>query len=80
MLRKHFKADHFLCEYGACESEQYVNAFRSKVDWQAHVAKVHAHEMDKAEAKVARQVEVGFYFSKPKMAAARDTADKRPRR
>lgn len=80
MLRKHFKADHFLCEYGTCQNEQYVNAFRSKVDWQAHVAKVHAHEMGKSEAKVARQVEVGFSFSKPKGAAARDAADKRPKR
>ena len=66
VLKSHFRKEHYLCELGQCLEEQYVNAFRSKVDLQAHVAKHHSRDMGKQEAKQARQIEVGFSYSRHK--------------
>lgn len=60
LLRQHFKKDHFLCEEGPCKNEKFTSVFRSKIDLQAHRAKVHARGMSKAEAKQLRKIEVGF--------------------
>lgn len=59
-LRQHFTRSHFLCEEGRCKNEQFTNAFRHKLDFQAHILEKHAET--KEARQHARQVELQFEF------------------
>lgn len=61
-LHKHFKEAHFVCEEGPCRFEKLSTVFRSKLDFQAHKAKVHTRGLTKAETRQLRQVEVQFQY------------------
>ena len=63
-LHKHFKEAHYMCEEGQCRYEKLSTVFRTKLDFQAHKAKVHTTGLTKAETKQLRQVEVQFQFSR----------------
>ena len=53
-----------MCEEGQCRYEKLSTVFRTKLDFQAHKAKVHTTGLTKAETKQLRQVEVQFQFSR----------------
>ena len=63
-LHKHFKEEHFLCEEGQCRFEKLSAVYRSKLDFQAHKAKVHARGLSKAETRQLRQVEIDFQYGR----------------
>lgn len=63
-LHKHFKEQHYLCVEGECRYTKLSAVFRTKLDLQAHKAKVHTNGLSKAETKLLRQVEVGFQYSR----------------
>ena len=65
-LKRHFQSSHFICQLGDCQKEQYTNAFRSRVDLQAHKAKIHAKEVKKSEAVHVQQDDLGFKYQRPK--------------
>ncbi|XP_037941884.1 E3 ubiquitin-protein ligase HEL2-like [Teleopsis dalmanni] len=44
-LEKHFRKHHFVCQIGVCANRQYINAFRSEVEYSWHLAREHADEL-----------------------------------
>lgn len=63
-LRRHYRKSHFLCEEGQCGHEKYTSVFRTRLDFQAHRAKVHSRGLSKAEVKQLRQVDMGFSYAR----------------
>ena len=63
-LRRHFRAEHFLCEEAQCRNEKFTSVFRSKLDLQAHRASAHTKGLSKAEVKQLKQLDVGFTYSR----------------
>ncbi|KAK3090985.1 hypothetical protein FSP39_016257 [Pinctada imbricata] len=59
-LRDHFKVRHYLCEEGECAHAQFTNAFKSNIDYKAHMANEHARSMSKQQAKQARTIDVNI--------------------
>ncbi|XP_075165959.1 E3 ubiquitin-protein ligase ZNF598 [Haematobia irritans] len=57
-LAEHFRQDHFLCEEGKCATEEFTGAFRSEIDFKAHVANVHGRGMNKQQAKQTRTLQL----------------------
>ncbi|XP_073813766.1 E3 ubiquitin-protein ligase ZNF598 [Musca autumnalis] len=57
-LAEHFRQDHFLCEEGKCATEEFTGAFRSEIDYKAHVANVHGKGMNKQQAKQTRTLQL----------------------
>ncbi|XP_055859365.1 E3 ubiquitin-protein ligase ZNF598 [Episyrphus balteatus] len=57
-LRNHFKKDHFLCEEGRCAEEEFTGAFRTDIDYKAHIANVHGKSFNKQQAKQARTLQL----------------------
>lgn len=59
-LRDHFRAEHYLCEEGACAEEKFTSVFRTNIDLKAHKATIHGKQMGKAATKQARTLELEF--------------------
>lgn len=59
-LREHFRADHYLCEEGGCQEEQFTSVFRTKLDLQAHMAQNHSSNLSKQAARQARTLDIEF--------------------
>lgn len=57
-LAEHFRQDHFLCEEGKCATEEFTGAFRTEIDFKAHVANVHGKGMNKQQAKQTRTLQL----------------------
>lgn len=57
-LAEHFRQDHFLCEEGKCATEEFTGAFRSEIDFKAHIASVHGRGMNKQQAKQTRTLQL----------------------
>ncbi|XP_055918168.1 E3 ubiquitin-protein ligase ZNF598 [Eupeodes corollae] len=57
-LRKHFRKDHYFCEEGKCATEEFTGAFRTEIDYKAHVANVHGKSFNKQQAKQARTLQL----------------------
>lgn len=57
-LREHFRKDHYLCEEGRCAEEEFTGAFRTEIDYKAHVANVHGKSLNKQQAKQARTLQL----------------------
>ncbi|KAI9583528.1 E3 ubiquitin-protein ligase ZNF598 [Glossina fuscipes] len=57
-LAVHFRQDHYLCEEGKCATEEFTGAFRSEIDYKAHVANVHGKSMNKQQAKQTRTLQL----------------------
>uniref|UniRef100_A0A1I8Q1W3 RING-type E3 ubiquitin transferase n=1 Tax=Stomoxys calcitrans TaxID=35570 RepID=A0A1I8Q1W3_STOCA len=57
-LVEHFRQDHFLCEEGNCATVEFTGAFRSEIDYKAHVANVHGRGMNKQQAKQTRTLQL----------------------
>ena len=63
-LHRHFKKAHYMCEEGKCRYEKLSTVFRTKLDFQAHKAKVHTGGLTKAETRQLRQVDIQFHYSR----------------
>ncbi|XP_063703153.1 E3 ubiquitin-protein ligase ZNF598 [Culicoides brevitarsis] len=59
-LRKHFKANHFVCEEGNCVNEDFTSVFRSEIDLKGHKAIHHSRTMSKMESKSVRNLDLNF--------------------
>lgn len=57
-LAEHFRQQHFLCEEGKCATEKFTGAFRSEIDYKAHVANVHGNLLNKQQAKQTRTLQL----------------------
>ena len=57
-LAEHFRQDHYLCEEEKCATERFVGAFRTEIDYKAHVASVHGKTMNKQQAKQTRTLQL----------------------
>ncbi|KNC23010.1 hypothetical protein FF38_07929 [Lucilia cuprina] len=57
-LSEHFRRDHYLCEEGRCATEEFTGAFRTEIDYKAHVANVHGKGMNKQQAKQTRTLQL----------------------
>lgn len=57
-LRNHFRKDHFLCEEGKCGKEEFTGAFRTEIDFKAHVANVHGKSLNKQQVKQTRTLQL----------------------
>ncbi|KAK8767197.1 hypothetical protein V5799_006018 [Amblyomma americanum] len=60
VLREHFRDAHFLCEEGDCRNETFTAAFRTEIDLKAHRAQQHNRSLTKAQAKLARTLDLEF--------------------
>lgn len=64
-LKKHFKSQHYLCEQDECAYKEIEAAFKTKIDFQAHVLSVHGQKMSKSQSKQKKQIEqiqLGFRY------------------
>ncbi|XP_065367355.1 E3 ubiquitin-protein ligase ZNF598 [Calliphora vicina] len=57
-LADHFRQDHYLCEEGRCATEEFTGAFRTEIDYKAHVANIHGKGMNKQQAKQTRTLQL----------------------
>ncbi len=80
VLRDHFKEAHYLCEEGDCYDAQFTNAFRSSIDYKAHVATDHSKNMRKHQQRQARTLEIDFNLAPRPGASARVGGSRRDRR
>ncbi|TMW40327.1 hypothetical protein DOY81_014593, partial [Sarcophaga bullata] len=55
-LTEHFRQDHYLCE--ECATVEFTGAFRTEIDYKAHVASVHGKGMNKQQAKQTRTLQL----------------------
>lgn len=66
-LKKHFKLQHYLCEQGECAHKEIEAAFKTKIDFQAHVLNVHSQKMSKSQSRQKKQidqVQLGFRYDR----------------
>lgn len=68
-LEEHFNNEHFLCSNKyfvfncrICLEKKFV-VFKSKIDYQAHVAEEHSSSFSKSQQRVARRIDVDFSFT-----------------
>lgn len=80
VLREHFRESHYLCEEGDCYDAQFTNAFRSSIDYKAHVATDHSKNMRKHQQRQARTLEIDFNLAPRPGASARVGGNRRDRR
>ena len=66
-LKKHFRLQHYLCEQDECAHKEIESAFKTKIDFQAHVLNVHGQKMSKSQSKQKKQidqVQLGFRYDR----------------
>ncbi|XP_037955269.1 E3 ubiquitin-protein ligase hel2-like isoform X2 [Teleopsis dalmanni] len=61
-LANHFKKHHFLCEYGSCKQLEFINAFRTEIEYKAHLAREHTEEFNKYKSRNAHKISVKKLF------------------
>lgn len=67
-LKKHFKSRHYLCEQDECVHKEIEAAFKTKIDFQAHMLSAHGQKMSKSQSKQKKQIEqvqLGFRYNRP---------------
>jgi len=66
-LKKHFKSQHYLCETDECAHKELEAAFKTKIDYQAHLVSAHSQKMSKSQSKQSKhieQVQLGFRYNR----------------
>lgn len=67
-LKKHFRTQHYLCEQDECLHKEIEAAFKTKIDFQAHVLNVHGQKLSKSQSKQKKQIDqiqLGFRYNRP---------------
>ena len=66
-LKKHFRLQHYLCEQDECAHKEIEAAFKTKIDFQAHVLNTHGQKMSKSQSKQKKQIDqiqLGFRYDR----------------
>ncbi|XP_037958841.1 E3 ubiquitin-protein ligase ZNF598-like [Teleopsis dalmanni] len=62
-LAKHFRTQHYLCEIGDCANCEFVNAFRSEIDFKIHKSLKHGEEVASASIEAQKVVLENLFVS-----------------
>ena len=60
LLKEHFQSDHILCEEGECKDTEFVNAFRSDIDYRSHWSQKHSAGAGRQQTKQMRTIQIDF--------------------